>query len=131
MAMFKSSLEEAKLRSRDLKAQLDSSREILAVSEKQLSLRPPLEVIIENFKESLNYKDILIDDTISIMKSFSLKVYEEFPGVHSMFSEFLKEHFGEEYVIPLTDTEESVDTEADVQSDDGLGEDEEGDEANA
>ncbi|GAA0172311.1 hypothetical protein LIER_26161 [Lithospermum erythrorhizon] len=125
MAIFKSSLEEDELRSRDLKAQLDSSRELLATSGKQLSMRPPPEVIIENFK------DILIDDTVSIMKSFSLKVYEEFPGVHSMFSEFVEEHFGEEYVIPLTATEESDDIEADGQSNDGLGEDEEGDGADA
>ncbi|GAA0151754.1 hypothetical protein LIER_10405 [Lithospermum erythrorhizon] len=126
MAIFKSSLQEAELSSRDLKAQLDSSRELLASSEKQLSIRPPLEVIIENFKESQNYKDILIDDTVSIMKSFSLKVYEEFLGVHSMFLEFREEHFGEEYVIPFTDTEENDDTEADGQRDDGIGEDKEG-----
>ncbi|GAA0156713.1 hypothetical protein LIER_14139 [Lithospermum erythrorhizon] len=112
-------------------AQLDSSRELLAASEKQLSPRPPPEVIIENFKESQNYKDIIIDDTVSIMKFFSLKVYEEFPGVHSMFPEFVDEHFGEEYEIHLTDTDESDDTEADGQSDDGLGKDEEGDGANA
>ncbi|GAA0168723.1 hypothetical protein LIER_40622 [Lithospermum erythrorhizon] len=77
MPIFKSSLEEFEQRSRDLKAQLDSSQQLLAASEKQLSVRPPPEVVIEMFKEGQNYKDLLIDETVSIMKTFSLKESED------------------------------------------------------
>ncbi|GAA0166068.1 hypothetical protein LIER_21315 [Lithospermum erythrorhizon] len=98
-----------------------------AALEKQLSMRPPPEVVIERFKEGHNYKDLLIDETVSIMKTFSLKVYEEFPSIHSMFPEFMEEHFGEEYVVPLTDTEDESENDGnEAQSDDGLVEDEEG-----
>ncbi|GAA0184451.1 hypothetical protein LIER_31739 [Lithospermum erythrorhizon] len=51
MAVFKSSLEESQLRSRDLRAQLDSSQQLLAASKKQLSIRSPPEVVIEKLKE--------------------------------------------------------------------------------
>ncbi|GAA0155146.1 hypothetical protein LIER_12941 [Lithospermum erythrorhizon] len=78
------------------------------------------------FKEGQNYKDLLIDNTISIMKTFCLKVYPDFLGIHSMFPEFVGEHFGEEYAVPLTDGEEEENDGGDAnQRDDGLGEDEE------
>ncbi|GAA0173746.1 hypothetical protein LIER_41579 [Lithospermum erythrorhizon] len=75
--------------------------ELLAVSEKQLkqlSTRPSPEVFIERFKEVQNFTD-------SILMTVFLKIYEEY----SLFPEFVFEHFGEEYVVPLTDTEESDD----------------------
>ncbi|GAA0154391.1 hypothetical protein LIER_12385 [Lithospermum erythrorhizon] len=62
--VFKSSLEESERRSWDLRAQLDSSQELLATSEKQLSMRPPPEVVIKKFKEGQNYKDLLINETV-------------------------------------------------------------------
>ncbi|GAA0143265.1 hypothetical protein LIER_03990 [Lithospermum erythrorhizon] len=111
-------LKEFEQRSQDLRAQLDSSQRLLADSEKLLEQRPPPEVVIEQFKEGQNYKYLLIDDTVSIMKSFSLKVYPEFPGIHFMFPEFVGEHFGQEYV---TDGEEESDDSDDAPSDDGLG----------
>ncbi|GAA0166665.1 hypothetical protein LIER_21771 [Lithospermum erythrorhizon] len=92
----------------------------------QLSLRPDPEVVIERFKEGQNYKDIAIDNTLCIMKTFCLKVCPDFPGIHSMFREFVGEHFREEYAVPLTDGEEEESDSGDAnQSDDGLGEDEE------
>ncbi|GAA0176518.1 hypothetical protein LIER_29495 [Lithospermum erythrorhizon] len=81
---LKSSLEESEQRSRDLRAQLNSSQQLLAALEKRLeylSARPPSEVVIEKFKEGQNFQDLLIDNTVSIMKTFSLKVYAEFPSV--------------------------------------------------
>ncbi|GAA0168507.1 hypothetical protein LIER_23211 [Lithospermum erythrorhizon] len=69
--------------SRDLKAQLDSSQMLLANAEQlveHLSQRPSPKAIIEKFKE----------------------VYEEFPGIHSMFLEFVQKTFGQEYVVPFT-----------------------------
>ncbi|GAA0162102.1 hypothetical protein LIER_18273 [Lithospermum erythrorhizon] len=92
VAALKTSLEESEQQSRDLKVGLDSSQQLLADLEKQLeqlSLRPPPEVVIERIKEGQKFKDLLIDNTVSIMKTFSLKVYPEFPGIHSMFPEFV------------------------------------------
>ncbi|GAA0184707.1 hypothetical protein LIER_31995 [Lithospermum erythrorhizon] len=109
IAVFNSSLEDLEEQSRDMRAQLESSRQLSADLEKQLFMRPPPEVVIEKFKEGQNYKDLLIDDIVSIMKTFSLKVYEEFHGVHSMFPEFVREHFRKEYVVDLTDGEEESD----------------------
>ncbi|GAA0148791.1 hypothetical protein LIER_08133 [Lithospermum erythrorhizon] len=81
VAALKNSLEKSEQRSRDLKTQLDSSRHLLAGSEKQLEQsRPPPE-------------------------TFSLKVYEEFPDILSMFPEFMGKHFGKAYVVPLTSRE--------------------------
>ncbi|GAA0159259.1 hypothetical protein LIER_16080 [Lithospermum erythrorhizon] len=134
VATLKSSLEESEQRSQDLRAQLDSSQPLLADSEKQLeqlSLRQSLEVVIERFKEGQNFPDLLIDNTVSNMKTFCLKDHDKFPGIHSMFPEFVGEHFGEEYVVPLTDGEDDEDGNGeDVphngdQSDDALSEDEE------
>ncbi|GAA0162621.1 hypothetical protein LIER_39445 [Lithospermum erythrorhizon] len=95
-------------------------------------MRPPPKVVIERFKEGQNFTDLLIDNTVPIMKSFCLTVYPDFLGILSMFPEFVEEHFGEEYVLPLTNGEDE-DSDGgdgphdgdDAQSDDGLGEDEE------
>ncbi|GAA0140474.1 hypothetical protein LIER_01813 [Lithospermum erythrorhizon] len=83
----------------------------------------PPEMVIERFKEGQNYKDLLIDETVSIIRTFSLSLTKNSP----VFTEFVQEHFWEEYVVPLTDIkEESEDDGNEAHSDDGLGEDEEG-----
>ncbi|GAA0175882.1 hypothetical protein LIER_28977 [Lithospermum erythrorhizon] len=107
-----------------------TEKTLLAASEKQLeelSTRPSPEVVIEKFKDGQNFTDLLIDNTVSIMKTFCLKIYEEYLCVHSLFPKFVGEHFGEEYVVPLANEEkESDDGDSDgAHSDDGLGEDEE------
>ncbi|GAA0148825.1 hypothetical protein LIER_08161 [Lithospermum erythrorhizon] len=120
--------DEARAQAEDLRRKHEDLQAIcngLLKSKSDLSSRPPPEVVIERFEEGQNFADLLIDNTVSIMKTFNLKVYEEFPSVQSMFPEFVGEHFGKEYVVPLTDGEEESDDDVDdAQSDDGLGEDE-------
>ncbi|GAA0152407.1 hypothetical protein LIER_10896 [Lithospermum erythrorhizon] len=123
LAVFKSSLEEAAVQIKELQSQNRDTRKLLAGSLEELRSRPPPEVVVANFKESQNYKDILVDDTVSIMRAYSLKISEEFDVVHSMFPKFVEEHFGKEYVIALIDSEESDHEPVDDESDDDLGED--------
>ncbi|GAA0143760.1 hypothetical protein LIER_04368 [Lithospermum erythrorhizon] len=85
----------------------------------ELSLRPSPEAVTETFKKSNAYNDLLIDNTVSIMKEFSSEVYLEFRGIHSLFPEFVEITFGKEYVVHLTDSDNDEDTESD-----GSGEDE-------
>ncbi|GAA0162438.1 hypothetical protein LIER_18529 [Lithospermum erythrorhizon] len=69
---------------------LYSSQLLLADIEKrleELSLRPSSGAIVKTFKKSDTYRDLLIDNTISIMKEFSYEVYLEYPGIHSIFPE--------------------------------------------
>ncbi|GAA0152878.1 hypothetical protein LIER_11246 [Lithospermum erythrorhizon] len=109
---LKKSLEESEGCSHALKTQLDSSHMLLANIEQQveqLSLRPTPEAVIERFKEGEKLDNLLIDNTVSIMKKFFLEVYPKFPGIHSMFPEFVGKTFCQEYVVPLTDTEEEED----------------------
>ncbi|GAA0161638.1 hypothetical protein LIER_17908 [Lithospermum erythrorhizon] len=90
-AALKMFLEESQQTSHCLRAQRESSRLLLADIVKrleELSLRPPLEAIVETFKKSDTYRDLLIDNTVSIMKEFSSKT------------------FGKENVVELTDSEE-------------------------
>ncbi|GAA0155087.1 hypothetical protein LIER_12903 [Lithospermum erythrorhizon] len=108
MDALKRSLEESQQTSHGLRTQLDSSQLLLANTEKrleELSLRPSPEAVADAFKKSDTYKDLLIDNTVSIMKEFSYEVYQKFCGIHSLFPEFVEKNFGKEYVVELTDSE--------------------------
>ncbi|GAA0141390.1 hypothetical protein LIER_02542 [Lithospermum erythrorhizon] len=122
LAAFKNSLEEAGMRIQELQSQNDGTRILLAGSLEKLKRRSPPEEVIANFKEGQNYRDILLDDTVSIMKTYSLKIVEEFEGVSSIFPVFVEENFGKEYVLPLVDPEESDHEHDSDQSNDGFGE---------
>ncbi|GAA0183785.1 hypothetical protein LIER_31138 [Lithospermum erythrorhizon] len=120
MASLKRSLEEFQQTSLGLRAQLDSSQLLLTDTEtrlEELSLRPSPEAIVETFKKSDTYRDLLIDNTVSIMKEFSSEVYPEYHGIHSLFPKFVEKTFGKEYVVELTDSEED-DTESTDHGDD-------------
>ncbi|GAA0173995.1 hypothetical protein LIER_41636 [Lithospermum erythrorhizon] len=123
MANFKISLEKAKAHMKELQGQNDGTRRLLAGAVEELFRRPPSEDVIANFKEGQNYKDILVDDAVSIMKTYSLKISENFDDVHSIFPEFVEENFEKEYGIPLVDLEESDNDPSDDESDVDLGED--------
>ncbi|GAA0170007.1 hypothetical protein LIER_24368 [Lithospermum erythrorhizon] len=117
VASLKRSLDESKECSRDLKAQLDSSKLLLADFDKQmeqLSQRPTPEVVLERFKEGENFYNIIIDNTISIMKKFYAEdIYLVFPSIYSLFREFVEKHFGREYVVPLADEDDEEENDGD------------------
>ncbi|GAA0153160.1 hypothetical protein LIER_43210 [Lithospermum erythrorhizon] len=64
--------------------------------------------------------DVVIDNTVSIMKEYNSEVYPEFRGIHSLFPEFVEKTFGREYVVELTDSED----EDEESSSHGSGDDE-------
>ncbi|GAA0138490.1 hypothetical protein LIER_00229 [Lithospermum erythrorhizon] len=126
VAALKRSLEESQQTSWDLKAHLDSSQLLLAGIEKrleELSSRPSIEAVVEAFKKSDTYRDLLIDNTVPIMKEFSSEVYPEFRGIHSLFPEFAEKTFGQEYVVELTDSEEEDTESTDLGDDNAFSED--------
>ncbi|GAA0163057.1 hypothetical protein LIER_19022 [Lithospermum erythrorhizon] len=84
MASLKSSLEESQQTSHGLRTQLDSSKLLLADTKKRLedlSLRPSLEAVFED----LSYRNLLIDNTVSLMKEFISEGYLEFRGYIPFF----------------------------------------------
>ncbi|GAA0139782.1 hypothetical protein LIER_01262 [Lithospermum erythrorhizon] len=122
MAALKRSLKESQQTPHGLRTQLDSSKLLLADTEKwleELSLRPSPEVIVEAFKKIDTYRDLLIDNTVSIMKDFNSEVYPEFLGTHSFCPEFVEKTFGKEYVVELTGSEEE-DTKSTNPGDDDV-----------
>ncbi|GAA0147087.1 hypothetical protein LIER_06874 [Lithospermum erythrorhizon] len=109
-----------------LKAQLDSSQLLLAGTEKrleELSSRPSPEVVVKAFKKSDTYRDLLIDNTVSIIKEFNSEVYPKFHGIHSISPKFVKKTFRKEYVVDLTDSEEEDTESTDLGDDDSFDED--------